>query len=123
VTALDIVTVDHAGRLKSVEQIDSTIPIFCVPAAAPAEATFGIITNFYFDTLPKTQSKLCVEASASVGRNDRERFARILYLFSNYWRRGQGSGLHGDSFSISVWHIASSGHLAMSVSLPIPMEL
>ncbi|QHS51402.1 FAD-binding oxidoreductase [Edaphobacter sp. 12200R-103] len=121
VSAVDIVTVDHAGKAKIVradKRQNSDLLRACRGAGG---GNFGIITNFYFDTLPKAPTEV-LRGSVSFGWDGmtEERFERVLYLFSNYWEtRGRDPETWG-LFSIFNLSHRSSGHLGMSVNFTNP---
>jgi FAD/FMN-containing dehydrogenase len=117
VTAVDIVTVDHAGvaRVRRADKHnDADLLRACKGGGG---GNFGIITNFYFDTLPKAPTEV-LRGNVSFGWDGmtEERFARILYLFSNYW---ETRGLDKETWGLfSIFNLShrSSGHLGMSVT-------
>lgn len=121
VSALDIVTVDHAGKskiLRADKKNNSDLLRACRGAGG---GNFGIVTNFYFDDLPKAPTEV-LRGSVSFDWNTMtlERFTRILYLFSNYWdTRGRDKDTWG-LFSIFNLSHSSSGHLSMSVNFTNP---
>lgn len=114
VSAVDVVTVDQAGKariLHADEHNDADLLRACRGAGG---GNFGIITDFYFDKLPKAPTEV-LRGSVSFGWDGmtEERFQRILYLFSNYWEtRGKDPETWG-LFSIFNLAHRSSGHLAM----------
>ena len=121
VTAVDVVTVDRAGKakiLRADRQQNADLLKACRGAGG---GNFGIITNFYFDTLPKAPTEV-LRGSVNFrwdGMTE-ERFARIVYLFSNYWdTRGKDPETWG-LFSIFNLSHRSSGHLGMSVTFTNP---
>ncbi|MBS1822079.1 MAG: FAD-binding oxidoreductase [Acidobacteria bacterium] len=121
VTAVDIVTVDRAGKAtirRADKHNDADLLRACRGGGG---GNFGIITNFYFDELPKAPSEV-LRGSVSFdweGMTE-ARFARILYLFGNYWEtRGRDPETWG-LFSIFNLAHQSSGHLGMSVSFTNP---
>ncbi|MEG9436299.1 FAD-binding oxidoreductase [Edaphobacter sp. HDX4] len=121
VSAVDIVTVDHAGKaqvLRADKQQNSDLLRACRGAGG---GNFGVITNFYFDTLPKAPTEvLRGSVNFSWDGMTEERFTRILYLFSNYWEtRGRDPETWG-LFSIFNLSHQSSGHLGMSVTFTNP---
>ena len=121
VSAIDIVTVDHSGNahIRHVdEQNDADLLRACRGAGG---GNFGIVTNFYFDTLPKTPTEV-LHGNVSFGWDGmtEERFQRILYLFSNYWEtRGKDPDTWG-LFSIFGLSHRSSGHLALGLTFTNP---
>jgi FAD/FMN-containing dehydrogenase len=121
VSAVDIVTVDHSGKAQ-VRRADKNNDSDLLRASRGAGGgNFGIITNFYFDTLPKAPIEI-LRGGISFSWDDmtEERFTRILYLFSNYWEtRGRDKDTWG-LFSIFNISHRSSGHLSMSVNFSNP---
>jgi FAD/FMN-containing dehydrogenase len=121
VTALDIVTVDDKGKTR-IRRVDKRTDADLLRACRGAGGgNFGIVTNFYFDTLPKAPTEvLHGRVSFSWDGMTEERFSRILYLFSNYWEtRGKDPETWG-LFSIFNLSHRSSGHLGMSVLFTNP---
>lgn len=121
VTAVDIVTIDHAGNAR-VRRADKHNDADLLRACrGGGGGNFGIITNFYFDTLPKAPTEV-LRGSVNFGWDGmtEERFARILYLFGNYWEtRGRDPETWG-LFSIFNLSHRSSEHLGMSVTFTNP---
>lgn len=121
VTAADVVTIDAAGKARvrhANKNSDADLLRACRGAGG---GNFGIITNFYFDTLPKAPSEV-LRGSISFDWDGmtEERFARILYLFGNYWEtRGKDPDTWG-LFSIFGLTHSSSDHLSMSVNFTNP---
>jgi FAD/FMN-containing dehydrogenase len=121
VTGIDIVTVDHSGNARIRRADRNHDPDLLRACRGGGGGNFGIITNFYFDTLPKAPSEV-LRGNISFGWEGmtEERFARILYLFGNYWEtRGKDPATWG-LFSIFNLSHRSSGHLGMSVSFTNP---
>lgn len=121
VTAIDIVTVDHSGKARVRRADRHQDPDLLRACRGAGGGNFGIITNFYFDTLPKAPTEV-LRGSISFDWDGmtEERFTRILYLFGNYWEtRGKDPDTWG-LFSIFSLAHRSSGHLAMSVSFTNP---
>ena len=121
VTGVDIVTVDAAGKARVRHADKRNDPDLLRACKGAGGGNFGIVTNFYFDTLPKAPSET-LRGSVSFGWDDmtEERFARILYLFGNYWEtRGQDPDTWG-LFSIFGLSHRSSGHLSLSVTFVNP---
>ena len=121
VTAVDIVTVDRAGKARA-RQVDRNHDADLLRACrGSGGGSFGIITNFYFDTLPTTPMEV-MKGSLNFGWDGmtQERFARILYLYSNYWAtRGKDPDTWG-LFTVFGLSHRSSGHLGMSVQFCNP---
>jgi FAD/FMN-containing dehydrogenase len=121
VTAVDIVTVDHTGNAR-VRRADKHNDADLLRACrGGGGGNFGIITNFYFDALPTAPTEV-LRGSVNFGWDGmtEERFARILYLFGNYWEtRGKDPETWG-LFSIFNLSHRSSGHLGMSVTFTNP---
>ncbi|MBS1799642.1 MAG: FAD-binding oxidoreductase [Acidobacteria bacterium] len=121
VSAADVVTVDRAGKAtirRADKHNDADLLRACRGAGG---GNFGIITNFYFDDLPKAPFEV-LRGSVSFDWNGmtEERFARILYLYSNYFEtRGRDPETWG-LFTIFNLSHQSSGHLGMSVSFTNP---
>lgn len=121
VTAVDIVTIDRAGKAR-IRRADKRNDADLLRACrGGGGGNFGIVTNFYFDTLPKAPTEvLRGNVSFSWDGMTEERFARILYLFSNYWEtRGRDPETWG-LFSVFNLSHRSSGHLGMSVTFDNP---
>ena len=121
VTAADIVTLDTGGRAR-IRRADRRRDADLLRACrGGGGGNFGIITNFYFETLPEAPSEV-LRGNVSFGWDGmtEERFARILFLFSNYWEtRGRDPETWG-LFSIFGLSHRSSGHLGMSVTFTNP---
>jgi FAD/FMN-containing dehydrogenase len=121
VTAAEVVTIDAAGKAH-VRHVDKQHDADLLRAIrGSGGGSYGIVTNFYFDDLPKAPVEQ-LRGSVSFGWDDmtEERFARILTLFGNYWEtRGQDPDTWG-LFSIFNLSHRSSGHLSLSVSFVNP---
>jgi len=117
VTAVDIVTLDCSGN-ACVRRADKTNDTDLLRACrGGGGGNFGIITNFYFDILPKVPTEV-LKGIISFGWDEmtEERFIRILHLFSNYWEtRGTNPETWG-LFSIFNLSHRSSGRLSISVT-------
>jgi FAD/FMN-containing dehydrogenase len=121
VSAVDVVTIDNAGKAH-IRRADKKNEADLLRACRGAGGgNFGIITNFYFDTLPKAPKEIIRGGISFPWENmTEERFARIMYLFSNYWdTRGRDKDTWG-LFSIFNLSHRSSGHLSMSVTFSNP---
>lgn len=121
VTAVDVVTIDHAGKARIRRADKKNDPDLLRACRGAGGGNFGIVTYFHFDTLPKAPIEV-VKGSVSFGWEGmtEERFARILYLFSNYWEtRGRDPETWG-LFSIFNLSHRSSGRLTMSVTFSNP---
>lgn len=121
VSAIDVVTIDAAGKARirhADKRTDSDLLRACRGAGG---GSFGIVTNFYFDSLPKAPVEtLRGSVSFDWDGMTEERFARILYLFGNYWEtRGQDPDTWG-LFSIFGLNHRSSGRLSLSVAFVNP---
>lgn len=121
VSAVDVVTVDRAGKAQIVRANKQQNPDLLRACRGAGGGNFGIITNFYFDNLPKAPTEvLRGSVTFSWDGMTEERFTRILYLFSNYWEtRGRDPETWG-LFSIFNLSHRSSGHLGMSVTFTNP---
>ncbi|QNI35566.1 FAD-dependent oxidoreductase [Edaphobacter albus] len=121
VSAVDIVTIDAAGKAHVRHANKSTDADLLRACRGAGGGNFGIITNFYFDTLPTAPAEV-INGGISFeweGMTE-ERFSRILYLFGNYWEtRGQDPDTWG-LFSIFGLTHRSSGHLNISVAFTNP---
>jgi FAD/FMN-containing dehydrogenase len=116
VSAVDVVTLDHAGKARVRRADKHNDPDLLRACRGGGGGNFGIVTNFYFDTLPKAPVEV-LRGNVSFGWDGmtEERFERILYLFSNYWEtRGKDPETWG-LFSIFNLSHRSSGRLSMSV--------
>jgi len=121
VSAVDIVTVDAAGKAHvrhATKHADADLLRACRGSGG---GSYGIITNFYFDDLPKAPvEQLRGNVSFDWEGMTEERFARILNLYGNYWEtRGQDPDTWG-LFSIFGLNHRSSGRLSFSVSFVNP---
>ena len=121
VTAVDIVTVDQAGKAMA-RRVDRNRDADLFRACRGAGGgSFGIITNFYFDKLPMAPVEV-MKGNLSFGWDGmtEERFGRILSLYSNYWAtRGKDPDTWG-LFTVFGLSHRSSGHLGMSVQFCNP---
>lgn len=121
VSAVDIVTIDASGKAR-VRHADKKNDADLLRACrGSGGGNYGIVTNFYFDELPPAPTET-IRGSVNFSWDGmtEERFARILYLFSNYWEtRGRDPETWG-LFSIFNLSHKSSGHLGMSVTFTNP---
>jgi len=117
VTAADVVTIDAAGKAQ-VRHITKQRDADLLRAVrGSGGGSYGVVTDFYFDTLPKAPLET-IRGSISFDWDGmtEERFTRILTLFGNYWEtRGQDPDTWG-LFSIFNLSHRDSGHLSMSVT-------
>jgi FAD/FMN-containing dehydrogenase len=121
VSAVDIVTIDASGKARVLHANKSKDADLLRACRGSGGGNYGIVTNFYFDTLPPAPTEV-LKGSVSFSWADmtEERFARILYLFSNYWEtRGRDPETWG-LFSIFGLSHKSSEHLSMSVTFNNP---
>lgn len=121
VSAVDIVTVDHAGKARVRRADKKNDPDLLRACRGAGGGNFGITTNFYFDTLPKAPAEVLTGGvSFPWDGMTEERFTRILYLYSNYWEtRGRDKDTWGLFCIFNLSH-RSSGHLSMSVNFTNP---
>ncbi|WP_260705365.1 FAD-dependent oxidoreductase [Edaphobacter flagellatus] len=121
VSAVDVVTIDNAGKAHVIHADKHNNSDLLRACRGAGGGSFGIVTNFYFDTLPKAPTEtLRGNISFDWDGMTEERFARLLYLFGNYWEtRGQDPDTWG-LFSIFNLSHRSSGHLSMSVTFVNP---
>ncbi|MDE1175328.1 MAG: BBE domain-containing protein [Edaphobacter sp.] len=121
VSAVDIVTVDHAGKAQILRADKKNHPDLLRACRGSGGGNYGIVTNFHFEELPKAPVEVLRGGiSFSWDSMTQERFTRLLYLFSNYWEtRGQDKDTWG-LFSIFNLSHSSSGHLSMSVNFTNP---
>jgi FAD/FMN-containing dehydrogenase len=121
VTAVDIVTIDSSGKVQIRHATKSSDADLLRACRGSGGGNYGIVTNFYFDTLPPAPTEVM---HGSVGFSwdgmTAERFARILYLYSNYWEtRGRDPETWG-LFTIFGLSHKSSGRLNMGVTFQNP---
>jgi hypothetical protein len=116
VSAVDIVTVNKMGKAM-LRHVDSSHDADLFRACRGAGGgSFGIITGFYFDKLPTPPKEVMSgRISFDWSTMTEERFARILFLYCNYW---QTRGIDADTWGLfTIFNLShrTSGHLGMSV--------
>ncbi|HEY0161158.1 MAG TPA: BBE domain-containing protein [Edaphobacter sp.] len=117
VSAVDVVTIDSAGKARVRRADKKNDPDLLRACRGGGGGNYGIVTNFYFDDLPKVPKEV-IRGSIGFDWKDMtpERFARVLTLYSDYWNtRGRDQDTWG-LFTIFGLSHRSSGHLNMGVT-------
>ena len=100
ITAIDILTIDPHGKVVE-RRIDKTRdPELFRACRGAGGGNFGIITNFYFDTLPVSPQQVA-EATISFPWSSltEEKFSKLLALYGDYWN---GPGRDSATWGLSV---------------------
>ena len=100
ITAIDILTIDPHGKVVE-RRIDKTRdPELFRACRGAGGGNFGIITNFYFDTLPASPQQVA-EATISFPWSSltEEKFSKLLALYGDYWN---GPGRDSATWGLSV---------------------
>ncbi len=100
ITAIDILTIDPHGKVIERHIDKAHDPDLFRACRGAGGGNFGIITNFYFDTLPASPQQVA-EASVSFPWSSmtEEKFTRLLALYGDYWN---GPGRTPETWGLSV---------------------
>jgi hypothetical protein len=100
ITAIDILTIDPHGKVIERRIDKAHDPDLFRACRGAGGGNFGIITNFYFDTLP-TSPQQVAEAAVSFPWSPltEEKFSRLLALYGDYWN---GPGRAPETWGLSV---------------------
>jgi hypothetical protein len=100
ITAIDILTVDPHGKVVERHINKLRDPALFRACRGAGGGNFGIITDFYFDTLPASPQEVA-EANVSFPWSalTEEKFTRLLALYDDYWN---GPGRDPKTFGLSV---------------------
>lgn len=120
-TAVDILTVDSHGKVV-VRRVDHNHdPDLFRACCGAGGGGFGIITNYFFDELPKVpQEVLTANISFSWADMTDDKFEAILKTYGNYWEtRGKDPDTWGMFTIFGLTH-RSAGHLGISIQFCNP---
>ena len=103
-TAVDILTVDAHGKVVARRVDQKHDPELFRACRGAGGGGFGVITNYFFEELPKVpQEVITANISFSWPDMTEEKFEAILKTYGNYWEtRGKDPGHMGD-----VYHFRS----------------
>jgi FAD/FMN-containing dehydrogenase len=120
-TAVDIVTVDAHGKVVPRRVDRKYDPELFRACCGAGGGNFGIITNFFFDELPKApQEVITANISFSWADMTEERFETVLKTYGNYWEtRGKDPDTWGMFTLLGLTH-RSAGHLGISIQFCNP---
>lgn len=120
-TAVDILTVDHAGKVVARTVDASHDPDLFRALRGAGGGSFGVITAYHFDKLPPAPTQV-IEANLRFtwAEMTEDNFVRYLRTFGEYWEtRGQEPDTWGMFAVTSIGH-ASSGGFGMSIQFMSP---
>jgi len=120
-TAVDILTVDSHGKVVARRVDNKRDPDLFRACRGAGGGGFGIITNYFFEELPRApQEVITANISFSWADMTEERFEAILKTYGNYWEtRGKDPNTWG-MFTIFALTHRSSGHFGMSIQFCNP---
>ena len=100
ITAIDILTIDPHGKVIERHIDKAHDPELFRACRGAGGGNFGIITHFYFDTLPASPQEVA-EANVSFPWSSlsEDKFARLLAIYGDYWN---GPGRDPKTFGLSV---------------------
>lgn len=116
ITAIDILTIDPHGKVIERRIDKDHNPDLFRACRGAGGGNFGIITNFYFDTLPQSPQEV---AEATIffpwSALTEEKFSNLLAIYGDYWN---GQGRAPETWGLSVvMTIGPSKHGAAHISV------
>ncbi len=119
ITAIDILTVNANGRVVSRHVNRHHDAALFRALRGGGGASFGIITNFYFDTLPSAPRNLIrAGLTFSWETMTEENFIRIVQIYGDYFEhRGQQTDTWGMFTFMMLSHRSPNGHIAITALL------
>lgn len=120
-TAVDILTVDSHGKVVARRVDEKHDPELFRACRGAGGGSFGIITNYFFEELPRApQEVITANISFSWADMTEERFETILKTYGNYWEtRGKDPDTWGMFTIFGLTH-RSSGHFGVSIQFCNP---
>jgi FAD/FMN-containing dehydrogenase len=120
-TAVDILTVDAHGKVVARRVDQKHDPELFRACRGAGGGAFGVITNYFFEELPKVpQEVITANISFSWPDMTEKKFEAILTTYGNYWEtRGKDPDTWGMFTIFGLTH-RSSGHLGISIQFCNP---
>jgi len=120
-TAVDILTVDAHGKVVARRVDQKHEPELFRACRGAGGGSFGVITNYFFEELPKVpQEVITANISFSWADMTEEKFEAILKTYGNYWEtRGKDPDTWGMFAIFGLTH-RTSGHLGISIQFCNP---
>ena len=120
-SAVEILTVDANGKVVPRKVDRAHDPDLFRACRGAGGGNFGVITNFFFDKLPKApQEVMLAHISWAWADMTLERFTSIVTTFGNYWEtRGQHQDTWG-MFAVLVVSHQAGGRFGMTVQFCNP---